>query len=161
MKSVPRDKKGDRNMPMIPSQPIRQQKRRFNIAILGALGGLMSAAGAYAHADASSVADSALVAPSEIVDCTLENGDAAQCAQYVVKYLPYDLEIGPFCPARVNDAGGIWHWDGEAAGLYRIDGDFLRMLDAQGYTFIDESGEVYSFDIRVEGPTEANECIQG
>ncbi|MFC5583808.1 YHYH protein [Nitratireductor kimnyeongensis] len=129
--------------------------------MLSALGGLMFATGANAHADAHSVADSALVTPGEIVDCTLENGDTAECARYVVKYLPENLEIGPFCPATTDDKGGIWHWDGDKAGLYRIDGDFLRMLDAQGYTFFNEDGEVYSFDIRTEGPTEANECIQG
>ncbi|MEP2735972.1 MAG: YHYH protein [Erythrobacter sp.] len=98
---------------------------------------------------------------SEIVDCTLENGDAAKCQKYEVSYLPEDLEIGPFCPNTLDDVGGIWDWDGEKAGLYRIDGDFLKMLDAQGYTFYNEAGEVYSFDIRVEGPTEPNECIQG
>jgi len=118
-------------------------------------------AAAFAHPDAHSVADAALVSPAEIVDCTLETGEAAQCARYVVKYLPDDLEIGPFCPATLEDKGGIWHWDGEEAGLYRIDDDFLRMLDAQGYTSFNADGEVYSFDIRIEGPTEAHECIQG
>lgn len=114
-----------------------------------------------AHADEDSVQDAALASPSAIVECTLENGDAAKCANYVVKYLPDNLEIGPFCPATLDDVGGIWHWDGDEAGLYRIDGDFLRMLDEQGYTFFNKAGEVYSFDIRVEGPTEANECISG
>ncbi|HDZ81341.1 MAG TPA: YHYH protein [Roseobacter sp.] len=114
-----------------------------------------------AHADEHSVQDAALASPSTIVECTLKNGDAAECVSYIVKYLPDNLEIGPFCPATLDDVGGIWHWDGDEAGLYRIDGDFLRMLDAQGYTFFNEAGEVYSFDIRVEGPTEANECIAG
>ncbi|MBU2957857.1 YHYH protein [Paracoccus sp. 1_MG-2023] len=135
--------------------------------LLSALGCLAFAGGAFAHgsahavhADADSVQDTALAAPAEIVDCTLESGEAAQCARYVVKHQPDDLRIGPFCPATIEDEGGIWHWDGDEAGLYRIDGDFLRMLADQGYTFFDESGEVYSFDIRTEGPTEANECIQ-
>lgn len=34
------------------------------------------------------------------------------------------------------------------------------MLSTQGYTFYNEAGEVYSFDIRTEGPTTSNECIQ-
>lgn len=139
----------------IPQRP----SFKHSSLVCGAIGGLMFATGAYAHADEASVADGALVSPSEIVDCTLENGDAAQCASYVVKYLPDDLEVGPFCPATLDDAGGIWHWDGDEAGLYRIDGDFLRMLDEKGYTFFNEDGEVYSFDIRTEGPTESNECI--
>ncbi|WP_182911598.1 YHYH protein [Paracoccus sp. JM45] len=101
-----------------------------------------------------------MASPSEIVDCTLENGDATQCARYVVKYMPDDIKIGPFCPATLEDEGGIWHWDGDEAGLYRIDEAFLRMLDGQGYTFFTEQGKVYSFDILVEGPTEPHECIQ-
>ncbi|MCG3267297.1 YHYH protein [Yoonia sp. I 8.24] len=141
-------------------EPHKRATSNRCILILSALSGLMFASSAYAHADEHSVHENALVSPSEIVDCTLENGDAAKCASYVVKYLPDDLEIGPFCPATLDDAGGIWHWDGDEAGLYRIDGGFLRMLDAQGYTFFNEDGDVYSFDIRTEGPTETNECIQ-
>ena len=29
----------------------------------------------------------------------MENGDTAKCVKLVVKYLPDNLEIGPFCPA--------------------------------------------------------------
>jgi len=114
---------------------------------------------AFAHANTDSVADTALVEPAKIVDCTLENGDTAQCAAYEVKYLPDTLEIGPFCPATLDDVGGIWNWDGENAGLYRIDGAFLSMLSDMGYTFYDENGVVNVFDIRVEGPEADHECI--
>ena len=114
---------------------------------------------AFAHANTDSVADTALVEPAKIVDCTLENGDTAQCAAYEVKYLPDTLEIGPFCPATLDDVGGIWNWDGENAGLYRIDGAFLSMLSEMGYTFYDENGVVNVFDIRVEGPEADHECI--
>lgn len=116
---------------------------------------------AFAHVDENTVASSALAQAPEIVACTLENGDAAQCVQYVVKFQPDDLETGPFCPANVEEAGGMWNWDGEEAGLYRIDGDFLKMLSEQGYQFYDADGSVHVFDIRVEGPTESNECIAG
>lgn len=116
---------------------------------------------AFAHVDETTVASSALAQAPEIVECTLENGDAAECAQYVVKFQPDDLEIGPFCPETISDTGGIWDWDGENAGLYRVDGDFLKMLSAQGYQFYDADGTVHVFDIRVEGPTETNECIAG
>ncbi|MEI8648367.1 hypothetical protein P4S73_11390 [Paraglaciecola sp. Hal342] len=58
-----------------------------------------------ATADASQVdiklfSLNALAKQPEIVDCTLENGDDAQCAKLVVKYLPDEMEIGPFCPQR-------------------------------------------------------------
>lgn len=147
-------------MPLIPSL-LRQADAPYKTLMLSAVCGLALSTSAFGHAGAHSVEKAALAAPSEVVDCTLENGEAAQCAKYVVKYLPDSLEIGPFCPATLDDEGGIWNWDGDEAGLYRIDGAFLKMLDAQGYTFFNEAGEVYSFDIRVEGPTEPNECISG
>ncbi len=116
---------------------------------------------AFAHPDETSIADAALAGPAAIVDCTLEDGTASQCASYTVKYLPDNLEIGPFCPTTVEDAGGIWDWDGENAGLYRVDGDFLTMLAELGYTFFDADGVVNVFDIRIEGPEAAHECIAG
>ncbi len=116
---------------------------------------------AFAHSDTETVDAGALLETPQIVDCTLENGDAAQCVEYTVKYLPDQLEIGPFCPATLNDVGGIWDWDGDNAGLYRIDAAYLEMLAEQGYVFFDGNGTVNVFDIRVEGPTEANECISG
>jgi hypothetical protein len=116
---------------------------------------------AYAHPDTHSIADTALVQPAEIVDCTLENGDAGKCASYTVKFLPDELEIGPFCPATLDDVGGVWDWDGENAGLYRIDSAYLEMLSNLGYTFFNENGEVNVFDIRIEGPEAEHECIAG
>jgi hypothetical protein len=115
--------------------------------------------GAFAHADHETVAENALAAPSQIVDCTLENGDAAQCASYTVKSLPMDLEIGPFCPATLDDVGGLWEWDGMNEGTYLLDRAFFEMLDDQGYSFYDEDENVYIFDIRTEGPTADHECI--
>ena len=147
-------------MPKPPRSPMQAYSKYIGF-MLTALSGLLFSTCTFGHADEQSIQDAALSSPSEIVDCTLENGDVAQCASYVVKFLPDSLEIGPFCPATLDDDGGIWHWDGDEAGLYRIEGSFLRMLDAQGYTFFDESGEVFSFDIRVEGPTEPHECIAG
>lgn len=113
------------------------------------------------HSDTETVSAAALLQPAQIVDCTLESGDAARCVEYTVKYLPDDLGIGPFCPETVNEAGGIWDWDGDNPGLYRIDGTYLQMLADQGYVFFDDDGLVNVFDIRVEGPTQPNECIAG
>lgn len=140
------------------SEPL-QIKNRLSLATAFLL--MMSTAQVFAHESEHKISENSLVSPSEIVDCTLENGNSSSCARYVVKHIPDSLEIGPFCPATLDDKGGVWHWDGENAGLYRIDGDFLRMLDNQGYTFFNDEGEVYSFDILIEGPTESNECIMG
>lgn len=114
---------------------------------------------ALAHPDTKTFLQSAFVEVPEIVDCTLENGTEAQCHEITVGYLPAGLEIGPFCPATLNDAGGIWEWTGENAGLYRVNGDFLRMLDGLGYRFFDDDGNVYSVDNATERPTVDHACI--
>ncbi|MBU3018095.1 YHYH protein [Paraglaciecola agarilytica] len=102
----------------------------------------------------------ALAKQPEIVDCTLENGDDAQCAKLVVKYLPDEMEIGPFCPTTLDDKGGIWDWDGTKAGLYRLDKAFLTMLSEQGYIFYDEDGTVHVVDNATSRPTVDHACIQ-
>ena len=103
--------------------------------------------------------EAALVKTPEIIDCTLENGAAAQCAQITVKYLPDDLKIGPFCPKTLDDDGGIWPWDGENPGLYRVDRAFLEMVDKQGITFHDPDGSVHIADIAVAEPVHEHACI--
>lgn len=123
--------------------------------------GCLAPLAAFAHPDAHSIADTALKQPAKIVDCTLENGESAKCAAYTVKFLPETLEIGPFCPATLDETGGVWDWDGENAGLYRIDRAYLEMLSELGYTFFNDDGEVNVFDIRIEGPEADNECIAG
>lgn len=109
--------------------------------------------------DVSLLNDKALVTPPQRVECILENGEAASCMKLVVKYLPDDMQIGPFCPETLNDVGGIWDWDGEDPGLYRVDESFLRKLDGQGYTFFDPDGSVHIADIAVAEPVHDHACI--
>lgn len=120
---------------------------------------LATATAALAHPDTETFVQSAFVETPGIVDCTLENGSETQCHEITVGYLPDGLEVGPFCPATLDDAGGIWEWTGENAGLYRIDGDFLRMLEELGYRFFDDDGNVYSVDNATEQPTVDHACI--
>lgn len=114
---------------------------------------------AFAHPDVARFKETAFITSPQIVECTLENGAETQCHQITVGYLPQDLEIGPFCPATLDDAGGIWDWTGQNAGLYRVDGDFLNMLDDLGYRFFDDDGKVYSVDNATERPTVDHACI--
>ncbi|WP_289027966.1 YHYH protein [uncultured Paraglaciecola sp.] len=114
----------------------------------------------WAHADAAGISKDALVSEPQIVSCELENGDVSKCIKYIVKYLPDNLSIGPFCPQTTAEKGGVWHWDGDETGLYRIDGAFLNMLSEQGYTFFDEKGEVFITDVRTTQPASENTCLQ-
>jgi YHYH protein len=72
---------------------------------------------------------------------------------------PDNLQIGPFCPTTVNDTGGIWNWDGKEAGLYRVDGAFLKMLNGLGYKFYDADGKVYISTSTATKPKFDNTCM--
>ena len=102
-----------------------------------------------------------LVQDPTVVDCTLTDGTAAECAQLVVKYLPDNLEIGPFCPDNIyEDEGGIWEWDGENPGVYRLDEAFFTMLTEQGYEFYDADGNVYIGDPAGGLIADVNNCLE-
>ena len=93
--------------------------------------------------DVSKFSPAGLAADPETVECTLENGAAAKCTKFILKYLPDNLKIGPFCPTSLNDTGGIWAWDGEKPGLYRLDRAFFEMLNGIGYTFYDKDEKIH------------------
>ncbi|WP_378943061.1 YHYH protein [Paracoccus sp. R86501] len=122
-------------------------------------GSLISPGIALAHTDIAAFDQSVFAEAPETVDCTLEDGTQTTCHKLVVNYMPDGLEIGPFCPATLDDAGGIWNWTGENGKLYRIDGDFLRMLDGLGYRFFDDDGNVHSVDNATTRPTVDHACI--
>lgn len=97
---------------------------------------------ALAHPDPAQFAQGAFTQEPATVECTLTDGTRAQCYEFTVAYKPDTLEIGPFCPATLDQTGGIWDWDGEDAGVYRLDRAFFEMLAAQGYRFYDDIGDI-------------------
>ncbi len=104
-----------------------------------------------------------LVQDPAVVDCTLTDGTETRCAQLVVKYLPDNFETGPFCPETLADEGGIWNWDGNNPGLYRLNEAFWTMVAEQGFLFYDEAGNINIEDPGPAGPTavlEGNNCIE-
>lgn len=99
------------------------------------------AAEAIAKADYYSAAN--LTSDPEIVDCTLADGTETKCLQVTAaSYYESDDDLGPFCPETLDDIGGIWPWDGENAGMYRLDREFWEMLHGLGYTFYDDDGNI-------------------
>lgn len=94
------------------------------------------------------------------VDCTLDNGTSAQCIKFVLKYLPDNLKIGPFCPVSLNDTGGIWAWDGDKPGLYRLDRAFFEMLNGMGFTFYDKDEKVHVTSPASGPPQHDHACLQ-
>lgn len=115
---------------------------------------------ACAGVDVSLFDADALVDDPETVDCTLDTGETARCVKLVVRYKPGGLEIGPFCPRTPDDVGGIWNWDGEGAGLYRLDGDFFATLDALGLDFTDGQGNINISDPGAGAPEVDHACLE-
>ena len=113
----------------------------------------------FAHPDLEAFDQTAFSSQPKTVECTLEDGSAASCYEITVNYLPKNLEIGPFCPETMADAGGIWNWTGENGKLYRINGEFLTMLDELGYRFFDDDGTVHIVDNATQRPNVDHACI--
>ena len=122
-------------------------------------GAVMAPSAATAHPDLATFDATVFLEAPVTVDCMLENGAAAKCYEFTVNYLPKGLKVGPFCPETLDDAGGIWNWTGENGGLYRVDGEFLKMLDGLGYRFFDDDGTVHVVDNATERPTVDHACI--
>ncbi len=113
---------------------------------------------------ASLFADGALTAEPSEVDCTLESGTETTCYQFEVASLVDTVDTGgPYCPATVDDVGGIWVWDGDDPGLYALNSDFWDMMDAQGYEFADAEGNISITDPAAGGSGSggtANSCLE-
>lgn len=110
--------------------------------------------------DVSKLSPAGLATAPEIVDCVLENGKSARCAKLVVKYLPDNMSIGPFCPETLDDVGGIWNWDGEKPGLYRLDRAFFEMLNGLGFTFYESDGKIHRASPVGPRPEHDHACLQ-
>ncbi len=134
--------------------------------LIGACTATPSATGSTAISPENQVLNTALFSKAalsknvETETCMLENGQSTQCAKFTLKYVPSDLSDNTFCPQTLNDVGGMWDWDGENPGLYRLNGNFFRMLNDIGYSFYDEAGSIYISDISKSQPTVEHSCIQ-
>lgn len=133
--------------------------RSWRIGALMLVNAFTTPASAAAQAEMSRFTDKAFIEAPETVACTLENVTTSQCHRITVGYLPEGLEIGPFCPATLDEAGGVWDWTGQQAGLYRVDIDFFMLLDKLGYRFFDDDGTVHVVDIATSQPTVDHACI--
>ncbi len=104
-------------------------------------------------------AANAITAPT-LVACTLSDGSEAECLKLVTSFPAEAFRIGPFCPETLDDTGGLWVWDGDNPGTYRLDGAFFRMLSEQGYTFYDADGVINISDPGSGQRPEGNTCLE-
>ncbi len=69
-----------------------------------------------------------LAEPITVVSKKLSDGSTADCYKIVVKGIPSDHSMGPWCPNNISDdasAGGIWL---ESGKVYDLDGAFVKNL---------------------------------
>lgn len=101
-----------------------------------------------------------MISDPTIVECTLATGVADECAEFVVKYKPENIVTGPYCPETLDDEGGIWAWDGEEAGLYRLNGEFFDMLARLGLDFSDDGKNINIADPAAGPPQSDHACLE-
>lgn len=112
------------------------------------------------HEDDAALSDVAGSAPTQIVDCVLEDGTQTQCAELTLDYVPDGVFIGPFCPTTLDDENtGIWNLSAENSGLYRLNRAFFEMMDGMGIQFYEDDGTVHIADIAAAQPEYDHACI--
>jgi len=84
----------------------------------------------------------ALVKPITELEGTLSDGSKATVYKIVVRSLPTDHEMGPWAPATLKDKGGFWE-DTVDKQLYRVDADYLKLLNRRGWDMFDADGTVH------------------
>ena len=85
--------------------------------------------------------DSLFTVSPSTVNCTLDNGSNTQCWQ--ISFDNYMDSSGPFCPATVNDIGGVGIYDGPTNPGFQVLKDTLwYAMEADGYDIIDAQGNI-------------------
>lgn len=77
----------------------------------------------------------------EKVDCTLEDGSTGECYRLVFSSNP--INSGPFCPATINDIGGLGFYDGATnPGFQVMKASLFNAMEADGYDIIANNGDI-------------------
>ncbi len=91
----------------------------------------------------------ALVKPITEIDGTLSDGTKSKVYKIVVRSIPPDHDMGPWAPKTINDKGGYWE-DAIDKKLYRVDLDYLKILNRAGWNMYDADGTVHRTKDRAE-----------
>ena len=110
--------------------------------------------------DTSLFNEKALNSTPRIVDCVMQDGSTTRCTEIVVGHIPDGLNVGPFCPTTLDYEGGIWDWDGESPGLYRLNRQFFEFLATLGFQFADDDGKINIADPNAGPPGNGNSCLE-
>ena len=102
----------------------------------------------------------ALVKPITELEGTLTDGSKSVVYKIVVRSLPPDHEMGPWAPATLKDQGGFWE-DTVDKKLYRVDADYLKLLNKRGWNMFEADGTVHRTKDRAEFDKVARQELGG
>ena len=102
----------------------------------------------------------ALVKPITEIEGILSDGSKATVYKIVVRSLPHDHAMGPWAPATLQDKGGYWE-DTVDKKFYRVDADYLKILNKRGWNMFDADGTVHRTKDRTEFDKVARQELAG
>ncbi len=102
----------------------------------------------------------ALVKPITEIEGTLSDGSKATVYKIVVRSLPVDHEVGPWSPKTIKDQGGYWE-DTVDKKLYRVNGEYLALLNQRGWNMFEADGTVHRTKDRAEFDKVARQELAG
>ncbi len=102
----------------------------------------------------------ALVKPITEIEGILSDGTKATVYKIVVRSIPVDHEMGPWAPKTIHDKGGYWE-DAIDKKLYRVDLDYLNILNKWGWNMYDADGTVHRTKNREEFDKVARQELAG
>ena len=80
-----------------------------------------------------------------LVNATLSDGTTAECYKLVFKSNP--VADGPYCPATINDIGGVGIYDGNTTpGFQAMKAELWNAMEADGYDIVDANGNITIVD---------------
>ena len=93
-------------------------------------------------------------------EVSMSNGTTAQVYELVFKSNP--VVDGPYCPATIDDIGGIGIYDGETnPGFQVMKASLWNAMEADGYDIIDEQGNIRTSDPGAgTGPPSGSSCLE-
>ena len=101
--------------------------------------------------------EESLLQPIEKEKYKLSNGTTTECYKVVVKSVPHEHKMGPWCPTHIKDSkekGGIWFEDGK---VYDVDGHFISNI---GEFYSDTKWKLYNEDGSIK-VTKTQEACEG
>ena len=103
---------------------------------------------------------SSFTVEAKLIDCTLENGSTTKCYELTFKANPVP-DDGPFCPATINDIGGLGIYDGKTnPGFQVMKKELFQAMEADGYDIIDDNGGIRKSDFTKQDNPKFDYCLQ-